>query len=158
MIELIFVIVILGMLSAIALPKMIATRDDARISAISSDVMTAVSDIATHSVAFNLENNLSLMSNIIKDYERKGFAKITLGDETATPPVNPKVDILVGTVSNCIILSVIDQDSNGDGDMDTKIISTSYGSTGDTGLCANLQTVVKEKLYPVKLEGKGVKY
>lgn len=45
MIELIFVIVIIGILAAVALPKLSATRDDAAISAIIANAKTAYQDI-----------------------------------------------------------------------------------------------------------------
>lgn len=48
MIELIFVIVILGILAAVAIPKLAATRDDAQISAAASNITTAASDIASY--------------------------------------------------------------------------------------------------------------
>ena len=38
MIELIFVIVILGILAAVAIPRLAATRDDAKVSAAASDI------------------------------------------------------------------------------------------------------------------------
>ena len=40
MIELIFVIVILGILAAVAIPKLAATRDDAKLAAVKSDIGT----------------------------------------------------------------------------------------------------------------------
>jgi general secretion pathway protein G len=45
MIELIFVIVILGILAAVAIPKLAATRDDAKASSIKTDVMTMSSAV-----------------------------------------------------------------------------------------------------------------
>jgi len=45
MIELIFVIVILGILAAVAIPRLAATRDDARAAGIKSDIGTAVTAI-----------------------------------------------------------------------------------------------------------------
>lgn len=45
MIELVFIIVILGILGAIAVPKMAASRDDARIVAVRQDVATAIQAI-----------------------------------------------------------------------------------------------------------------
>lgn len=48
MIELIFVIVILGILAAVAIPKLAATRDDARIAKLSSDATTFVSDLSSY--------------------------------------------------------------------------------------------------------------
>ena len=48
MIELIFVIVILGILAAVALPKLSATRDDAAISAIVSNARIALGDFESY--------------------------------------------------------------------------------------------------------------
>lgn len=47
MIELIFVIVILGILAAVAIPRLAATRDDAEISKAATNVATAVADITS---------------------------------------------------------------------------------------------------------------
>ena len=48
MIELIFVIVILGILAAVAIPKLAATRTDAEVSKGASDVATLVSDLGSY--------------------------------------------------------------------------------------------------------------
>ena len=48
MIELIFVIVILGILAAVAIPKLSATRTDAQVSKLSSNLATVVSDLGSH--------------------------------------------------------------------------------------------------------------
>ncbi|EDZ61752.1 protein containing prepilin-type cleavage/methylation, N-terminal domain [Sulfurimonas gotlandica GD1] len=48
MIELIFVIVILGILAAVAIPKLAATRTDAGVSKVASNIATAVSDIGAY--------------------------------------------------------------------------------------------------------------
>ena len=45
MIELIFVIVILGILAAVAIPKLSATRDDAKVSTEVSNLATCVGDL-----------------------------------------------------------------------------------------------------------------
>ena len=45
MIELIFVIVILGILAAVAIPKLAATRDDAKVSTEVSNLATCITDI-----------------------------------------------------------------------------------------------------------------
>ncbi len=51
MIELIFVIVILGILASVAIPKLAATRDDAKISKAASEVATLVSDLGAYYTA-----------------------------------------------------------------------------------------------------------
>lgn len=53
MIELIFVIVIIGILAAVALPKLTATRDDAVISTIVSNVRVALSDFEAYYISQN---------------------------------------------------------------------------------------------------------
>jgi len=45
MIELIFVIVILGILAAVAIPKLAATRDDAKLATARSNLSTCISDL-----------------------------------------------------------------------------------------------------------------
>ena len=48
MIELIFVIVIIGILAAIAIPKLTATRDDASVSAMISHTRKTLSDLSAY--------------------------------------------------------------------------------------------------------------
>jgi general secretion pathway protein G len=51
MIELIFVIVIIGILAAVALPKLAATRDDAKISSLVANTKTVVNDAKNYYTA-----------------------------------------------------------------------------------------------------------
>ena len=51
MIELIFVIVIIGILAAVAIPKLAATRDDAEISKAVMNLRTCISDAGTYATA-----------------------------------------------------------------------------------------------------------
>ena len=53
MIELIFVIVILGILAAVAVPKLAATRDDAKATATIANWKTAVNQIQAEATATN---------------------------------------------------------------------------------------------------------
>jgi general secretion pathway protein G len=48
MIELIFVIVIIGILAAVAIPKLAATRDDAKITEIIANTRTALGDLGSY--------------------------------------------------------------------------------------------------------------
>ena len=48
MIEFIFVIVIIGILAAVAIPKLAATRDDAKISNIIANARTAFGDLGSY--------------------------------------------------------------------------------------------------------------
>lgn len=51
MIELIFVIVILGILASVAIPRLAATREDAEISATVANLRTLISDASSYYVA-----------------------------------------------------------------------------------------------------------
>ena len=48
MIELIFVIVILGILAAVAIPRLAATRDDAEVAKAATNISTIISDIGAY--------------------------------------------------------------------------------------------------------------
>ncbi|QKF91956.1 type II secretion system protein [Campylobacter sp. CCUG 57310] len=48
MIELIFVIVILGILAAVAIPRLAATRDDAEISKTATNITTVLGDLTSY--------------------------------------------------------------------------------------------------------------
>ncbi len=78
MIELIFVIVILGILAAVAIPKLAATRDDAKLAAARSNLSTCISDLGAK-------------------YTAKGsLADADLTDDPACKAVN---DYSAGTIS-----------------------------------------------------------
>ena len=64
MIELIFVIVILGILAAVAIPKLAATRDDAKIAKGASAVSTAVTDLGAFYTAQGSFGVLRDMTNV----------------------------------------------------------------------------------------------
>ena len=72
MIELIFVIVILGILAAVAIPRLAATRDDAKISKMATNIQTAKSELAAYIVAqgattLSDETNLTAASNVLSE-------------------------------------------------------------------------------------------
>ncbi len=60
MIELIFVIVIIGILAAVAIPKLAATRDDAKLSAEISNAKICLIDVSTY---YTSQNNLTGFSS-----------------------------------------------------------------------------------------------
>ena len=59
MIELIFVIVIIGILAAVAIPKLAATRDDAIDSKVKANVATCLSDVVSSYTATGTIDNSS---------------------------------------------------------------------------------------------------
>ena len=68
MIELIFVIVILGILAAVAIPRLAATRDDAEIAKAATNVSTVVSDLGSYYTSqAQFAADLKSMTNVVLD-------------------------------------------------------------------------------------------
>ena len=67
MIELIFVIVIIGILAAVAIPKLSATRDDAKISSIVANTRTIVEDVKNYYTSQGEANYLGASVTAITD-------------------------------------------------------------------------------------------
>lgn len=64
MIELIFVIVILGILAAVAIPRLAATRDDARIATKVQEATAVVSEIGAYYTAHGTFATVAQMTNV----------------------------------------------------------------------------------------------
>ena len=92
MIELIFVIVILGILAAVAIPRLTATRDDAEAAAL----ITAISQATTEMSSLYVAKGETVNMNDIKAWDNtklqscvdiayyNGTNKVTAAGETAT--------------------------------------------------------------------------
>lgn len=125
MIELIFVIVILGILAAVAIPRLTATRDDAQIARAVSDVATAVQDIGAFYTA------------------RGNFG--TAGAMTNVQFVSNAVDLNAGNTAvyqvnnaNCINFT-----TTAAGAADGNLTVTNIA--GATGVCADVQTIIGQR-------------
>lgn len=71
MMELVFVVVVLGILAAVAIPKLTATRDDAVMTAVASDYKRVLNDIAAASYArgsipADLSDVVALSPSVVK--------------------------------------------------------------------------------------------
>jgi len=142
MIELIFVIVILGILAGVAIPKLSATRSDAEVSKIAQNIMTGAAEIASYAMAnATTEDNLKIMSNAIATLEDSGNA--ALSTKTAV--------ISIGGVLDCLTLKV----SSGATDDNLTIF---LGTAGGDNKCLALQSAVDVAKYPMKLRGQSVQY
>ncbi|GIT98636.1 prepilin-type N-terminal cleavage/methylation domain-containing protein [Sulfurovum sp. TSL1] len=67
MIELIFVIVIIGILAAVAIPKLAATRDDAKVSKAVHNLKTCIVDISAGYTARQEEDNTTAACVAVAD-------------------------------------------------------------------------------------------
>lgn len=110
MIELIFVIVILGVLASVAIPRLAATRDDAEVAKAATNLTTAVSDITAYYTAkgkFNAsaQTNFQEITNALS---KDGKLKVK-GDKecvTVTLPPNAIGDAAATTQSSKVQLKL----------------------------------------------------
>ena len=87
MIELIFVIVILGILAAVAIPRLAATRDDAEIAKTAANIQTFINDLGSYYTSQGEFADASKMSNVkspIKIKNQDDCLKIKAGTGNAT--------------------------------------------------------------------------
>ena len=87
MIELIFVIVIIGILAAVAIPKLAATRDDAKISKSIANLKICVNDMAAAYTATGEMNQTASAACQQVTQEDKCF-ELTMNDTNMTVEVN----------------------------------------------------------------------
>ena len=139
MIELIFVIVILGILAAVAIPKLAATRDDAQISKIATNIKTAESEIASYTVSQGVaptaEANLTKASNVIADNVGTGY--VTFSSDTVQ---------FLDQVGGSICMKI---------DVNATDIQIAKGA-GTSAICKGVQSMVQEA--NISIAGQGVKY
>lgn len=111
MIELIFVIVILGILAAVAIPRLAATRDDAEISKAATNVSTLVNEInGYYQAQAQLPDAIEKITNIPVDgtgtsvdlkVKNKGCITFAVSNATtATPNKNIAAGDPILTISN----------------------------------------------------------
>ena len=92
MIELIFVIVILGILAAVAIPRLAATRDDAEIAKTATNIQTLVSDLGSYYTSQGkFSTNIADMTNVktpVMAKDQSCLVVNTIGEETISVTVN----------------------------------------------------------------------
>jgi len=141
MIEFIFVIVILGILAAVAIPKLSATRDDAQISKIASNIKTAESELAAYAVSQGTAptdaTKIKEASNVVTDGIASGYIVMN-GNQI-------KFNDAASSGNTCVTIDV--------NATDMKIAGVS-GSTGT--ICTGVKAMVKDS--NISIAGQGVKY
>jgi prepilin-type N-terminal cleavage/methylation domain-containing protein len=144
MVELIFVIVIIGILSAVAVPKLMATRDDAIIAKNIEYISASMTEISTYIIAKgDVKSDLTEMSPILEVLKAQN--RVTIDTATKSSAVK------IGEESDCI---TIDIDSSGT----TELLKTKFSENTTDRICNLVQQAIKEKNYPLILRGRLIKY
>ena len=118
MIELIFVIVILGILAAVAVPKLSATRDDAKVAKGATELATLIGDIGSYYTAQGtMSTDYTAMTNVV------------LGGAT---DMNATASNF--TYSDCITISPLKSVATGVSDG----INVQYAGTTATAVCKGI--------------------
>ncbi|EAH8448929.1 prepilin-type N-terminal cleavage/methylation domain-containing protein [Campylobacter coli] len=97
--ELVFVIVILGILAAIALPKFSSSRDEAEVSKSLNNLKTLINDISIYTLKNDHLSSIKTMSNV------SGVENVDLSNFNGIKEVNFRV----GEDKECIKLIFIDR-------------------------------------------------
>lgn len=98
MIELIFVIVILGILAAVAIPRLAATRDDAEVSKAATNIQTMVTDLgAYYTSQGNFSTDVSAMTNVANPVKVKSLGCFEVG----APLANATISVVVTNTGLC---------------------------------------------------------
>ena len=159
MIELIFVIVILGILAAVAIPKLMATRTDAKISAISQEVSSAVNEIPAYVTSQGKVSNIYEMSQVAKtlvDQDKAYDEALSKGNNNAKDDTYTRiagsVDTLyvgaqndAGDIEPCVIL-----------DVNSTTLVVKHSSKGTGAICKGVKARIKEGNYTIA--GSSVKF
>jgi general secretion pathway protein G len=144
MIELIFVIVIIAILSATALPRLSATRDDALIAKNSEYIMGIMTEISTYSTAHGeSKDDLSEMSSLLQVLKAQNRVII----DSATKSAKVKI----GEDETCITVDI-------DTTPTTDWLRTIFSIDTTDRVCFRVQKFIKEKDYPLVLRGRLIKY
>ncbi len=91
MIELIFVIVIIGILAAIAIPKLSATRDDAKLSALMANTKTYVNDLVSSYKGNEVLTDMDTIPACV-NAKNKGASIVYVGDIIRVSTVEASID------------------------------------------------------------------
>ena len=136
MIELIFVIVIIGILASVALPRMSATRDDAIIARDVSYIASAMTEVSTFTITKgDVKDDLTEMSPTLKALTEQN--KAVVGVKSVT-------------LQDCIIISVENNNT-------MEILRTVSIPSVDR-ICKMVQNIIQDKDYPIILHGQVIKF
>lgn len=106
MIELVFVIVIIGILAAVALPKLAATRDDAKISQLAGNARTLLTDFQSF---YTTRGKLEWQNGTIGEVTAIPLRTNCSSAPTTTAQISPTTFSLCHDTVACLTYTTIDE-------------------------------------------------
>ena len=135
MIELVFVIVILGILAAVAIPKLAATRDDAKTAVITSQLKDGTSELIAYYTSQGGDINFSEIADssqiVLNELINHGWVEVL--DDTHAVFYSDK-EAKTGCIS---------YETNG------KEISVEGNTSNNSGLCSNIRKIILDRNYSI---------
>jgi prepilin-type N-terminal cleavage/methylation domain-containing protein len=143
-IELIFVIVIIGILASVAIPSVVGTRDDALIAKNSEYIIGIMTEVSTYIIANGeSKEDMSEMSSLLRVLKEQ--------DRVIIDSSNKSAKVKIGKDEGCI---TIDLDST----PTTELLKTVFSITPSDRICKMVQQFIQEKDYPLVVRGRLIKY
>ena len=159
MIELIFVIVILGILASVAIPRLAATRTDAEIATTVSNIRTLISDLSSYYVVKGEFGNAK-WGDVTNVPVRKGDKNLARQEKITQGLYDGAYYLLAGGI-NCIVIRV--KDRNGAKPAYIEIAKTK--GEQNNGICPDIINAEPIKAFldlqvpnvtPIEADGAGV--
>ena len=108
MIELIFVIVILGILASVAIPRLASTRTDAEVSALAGNIRTLISDAAAYyAVKGDFKNRAGTADATWQELTSVPLIAVT--GATAAVGTAATANLKVGDANDCIGVHIVEK-------------------------------------------------
>ena len=144
MIELILVIVIIGIISSIAVPRLLATRDDAKVASMANQVAQSGREVVAYALSQGIPSkDIPAMSKVAKQLVDNGDAVFDSDNDV--------LKIKMNTVDDCLKLTI----ESSDNDMN---LTLTDGDAGSDKVCKSLQNKFDLVEYSLPLKGTRVKY
>ena len=148
MIELIFVIVILGVLASVAIPRLAATRDDAEVAKAATNLTTAISDITAYYTAkgqftSSVKSDFTKITNALTKDGKLNVKGTTTCVEVTLPDTTANTNT---TASNKVELTLKFNGASGANDAVCKTLKTLPGikaMCGKSGTSENITSDCK---------------
>jgi len=137
MIELIFVIVIIGILAAIAIPKFIATRDDAQTAALTSQLRDGMKELISYYVSQGGEVNFSQITKnktsqiVLNELIHKGWVKVEDDNHSVFYSNKNAKTVCINYYTNGLKIKV------------------ETNSSDNSTLCNDIKRIIKDRNYTV---------